>query len=142
MLSKDHIFFKGELKMPHVVLSNGSYFEEFFSNFKKKAIILKNNDDKDQKKSIIRFDDIFLNQSKNNILIKTISVEKDNQSQTYYIMIMKKNNDQITIRLDPLTDPKDKTDLVKTAIADIAKQYKEYDKTVSVLKTNLESFLK
>lgn len=126
--------------MPHVVLTNVSYFESFYNNFKKKVIIVKN-DKEDQKKSIIRFDEILLNQSKNIILIKTISIENDNQSQTYYIMVMKKNNDQITIRLDPLTDPKNKTDLVKTSIANIAKQYKENDKTISIIKTNLESFL-
>ncbi|MGD1836643.1 MAG: hypothetical protein ACPKPY_01115 [Nitrososphaeraceae archaeon] len=126
--------------MPHVVLTNVSYFESFYNNFKKKVIIVKN-DKEEQKKSIIRFDEILLNQSKNIILIKTISIENDNQSQTYYIMVMKKNNDQITIRLDPLTDPKNKTDLVKTSIANIAKQYKENDKTISIIKTNLELFL-
>ncbi len=39
---------------------------------------------------------------------------------------MKKNN-QITIRLDPLTDPKNKIDAVKISLVNIAKQYKKID---------------
>ena len=63
---------------------------------------------------------------KNLILIKTIVIENTtNQPQTYYIMISKNSNNQITIRLDPLTDPKDKTDAVKISLAKIAKQYKK-----------------
>jgi hypothetical protein len=41
-------------------------------------------------------------------------------------MAMKKNN-QITIRLDPLTDPKNKIDAVKISLVNIAKQYKKID---------------
>ena len=96
--------------MPHIVLTNVSDFESIFNNFKKDVSIIKN--EKDQTNTIIRFEEIFLNQLKNIILIKTIVIENTNQSQTYYIMAMKKNN-QITIRLDPLTDPKNKTDAVK-----------------------------
>ena len=39
-------------------------------------------------------------------------------------MTMKKNN-QITIRLDPLTDLKNKTDVVKISLVNIAKQSKK-----------------
>ena len=88
--------------MPHIVLTNVSDFESFYHNFKKEVLIIKN-EEKDQTTStIIRFEDILLNQLKNLLLIKTIVIENGNQSQTYYIMVMKKNNDQITIRLDPL----------------------------------------
>ena len=74
------------------------------------------------------------------ILIKTTVIENTNQSQAYYIMAMKKNN-QITIRLDPLTDPKNKTDAVKTSLTYIAKQYKKIDPAISIGKTNLEQYL-
>ena len=77
---------------------------------------------------------------KNIILIKTIVIENTNQPQTYYIMTMKKNN-QITIRLDPLTDPKNKTDAVKISLANIVKQYKKIDPAISIGKTNLEQYL-
>lgn len=127
--------------MPHIVLTNVSDFESFYHNFKKEVLIIKN-EEKDQTTStIIRFEDILLNQLKNLLLIKTIVIENGNQSQTYYIMIMKKNNDQITIRLDPLTDPKNKTDAVKTSLANIAKQYKKIDPEIAIGRTNLEQYL-
>jgi hypothetical protein len=120
------------------VLTNVSDFETIFNNFKKDVSIIKN--EKDQTNTIIRFEEIFLNQLKNIILIKTIVIENTNQSQIYYIMAMKKNN-QITIRLDPLTDPKNKTDAVKISLTKIAKQYKKNDPAISIGKTNLEQYL-
>ena len=127
--------------MPHIVLTNVSDFESFYHNFKKEVLIIKN-EEKDQTTStIIRFEDILLNQLKNLLLIKTIVIENGNQSQTYYIMVMKKNNDQITIRLDTLTDPKNKTDAVKISLANIAKQYKKIDPEISIGRTNLEQYL-
>ena len=97
--------------MPHIVLTNVSNLEIFYNDFKKDVLIIKN--EKDQINTIIRFEEIFINQLKNLILIKTIVIEYTNQPQTYYIIITKKSNNQITIRLDPLTDPKNKTDAVK-----------------------------
>ena len=96
---------------------------------------------KDQINTIIRFEEIFINQLKNLILIKTVVIENTNQPQTYYIMITKKSNNQITIRLDPLTDPKNKTDAVKISLAKISKQYKKLDPAISIGKTNLEQYL-
>ncbi|MGI9011566.1 MAG: hypothetical protein ACXW0J_01345 [Nitrososphaeraceae archaeon] len=128
----------GVEKMPHIVLTNVSDFKSFYNNFKKEVLIIKN--EKDQTNTIIRFEEIFLNQLENIILIKTIVIESNNQPQTYYIMTMKKNN-QITIRLDPLTDPQNKTDAVKTSLANIAKQYKKIDPAISIGKTNLEQYL-
>jgi hypothetical protein len=128
----------GVEKMPHIVLTNVSDFKSFYNNFKKEVLIIKNA--KDQTNTIIRFEEIFLNQLENIILIKTIVIENNNQPQTYYIMTMKKNN-QITIRLDPLTDPQNKTDAVKTSLANIAKQYKKIDPAISIGKTNLEQYL-
>ena len=124
--------------MPHIVLTNVSDFKSFYNNFKKEVLIIKN--EKDQTNTIIRFEEIFLNQLENIILIKTIVIESNNQPQTYYIMTMKKNN-QITIRLNPLTDPQNKTDAVKTSLANIAKQYKKIDPAISIGKTNLEQYL-
>ena len=126
--------------MPHIVLTNCSDFEILYNNFKKDVLIIKN-EKKDQTNIIIRFEEIFINQLKNLILIKTVVIENTNQPQTYYIMITKKSNNQITIRLDPLTDPKNKTDAVKISLTKIAKQYKKLDPTISTGKTNLEQYL-
>ena len=126
--------------MPHIVLTNISDLEIFYNNFKKDVLISKN--EKDQTNTIIRFEEIFINKLKNLILIKTLVIENTtNQPQTYYIMITKKSNNQITIRLDPLTDPKNKTDAVKISLAKIAKQYKKLDPAISIGKTNLEQYL-
>jgi hypothetical protein len=126
--------------MPHIVLTNISDLEIFYNDFKKDVLIIKN--EKDQINTIIRFEEIFINKLKNLILIKTLVIENTtNQPQTYYIMISKNSNNQITIRLDPLTDPKDKTDAVKISLAKIAKQYQKLDPTISIGKTNLEQYL-
>lgn len=126
--------------MPHIVLTNCSDLEILYNNFKKDVLIIKN-EKKDQINTIIRFEEIFINQLKNLILIKTVVIENTNQPQTYYIMITKKSNNQITIRLDPLTDPKNKTDAIKISLVKIAKQYKNLDPTISTGKTNLEQYL-
>lgn len=125
--------------MPHIVLTNVSDLEIFYNDFKKDVLIIKN--EKDQTNTIIRFEEIFINQLRNIILIKTVVIENTNQPQTYYIMITKKSNNQITIRLDPLTDPKNKTDAVKISLAKISKQYKKLDPAISIGKTNLEQYL-
>jgi hypothetical protein len=126
--------------MPHIVLTNVSNLEIFYNDFKKDVLIIKNGK-KEQTNTIIKFEEIFINQLKDLILIKTIVIENTNQPQTYYIMITKKSNNQITIRLDPLTDPKNKTDAVKISLAKIAKQYKKLDPAISIGKTNLELYL-
>lgn len=126
--------------MPHIVLTNVSNLEIFYNDFKKDGLIIKN-EKKDQTNTIIKFEEIFINQWKSLILIKTIVIENTKGSQTYYIMITKKGNNQVTIRLDPLTDPKNKTDAVKISLAKIAKQYKNLDSAISIGKTNLEHYL-
>lgn len=126
--------------MPHIVLTNVSNLEILYNDFKKDILIIKN-EKKDQTNTIIRFEEIFINQWKSIILIKTVVIENTNGPQTYYIMITKKGNNQITIRLDPLTDPKNKTDAVKISLAKIAKQYKKLDSAISIDKTNLEHYL-
>ena len=69
--------------MPHIVLTNVSNFESVFNKFKKDVLIIKN--EKNQTNTIIRFEEIFLNQLKNIILIKTIVIENTNQSQAYIL---------------------------------------------------------
>jgi len=125
--------------LPHIVLTNVSDLEIFYNDFKKDVLIIKN--EKDQTNTIIRFEEIFINQLRNIILIKTVVIENTNQPQTYYIMITKKSNNQITVRLDPLSDPKNKTDAVKISLAKISKQYKKLDPAISIGKTNLEQYL-
>ena len=119
--------------MPHIIIEGKRIeFESLYNNFNK---TVERTDD-----YIIKFEDVFLNQSKDLILIKTTVIESNNNNnQKYYIQLMKKEN-QITIRLDPLT----KNNGVKKSIANIARMifsiHKYYD-DLSITKTNLQDFL-
>ena len=63
--------------MSHIVLTNVSDLEIFYNDFKKDVLIIKN--EKDQTNTIIRFEEIFINQLRNIILIKTVVIENTNQ---------------------------------------------------------------
>lgn len=120
--------------VPHIIIEGKEInFESIYNNFTK-MVERKDN-------YIIKFDDAFLNQSKDLILIKTTVIE-NNINQKYYIQLIKKQN-QITTRLDPITDPLDKNNSVKKSIANVAKiifsNHKDSD--LSITKTNLQDFL-
>jgi len=120
--------------MPHIIIEGKKInFETIYINFNK-MVERKDN-------YIIKFEDVFLNQSKDLILIKTVVIEND-INQKYYIQLMKKEN-QITIRLDPITDPLDKNNSVKKSIANVARIIISIhkDSDLSITKTNLQDFL-
>src|SRR5919112_5242390 len=98
--------------MPHIIIEGRKInFESIYVNFNK-MVERKDN-------YIIKFDDVFLNQSKNLILIKTTVIE-NNINQKYYIQLLKKEN-QVTVRLDPTTDPSNKNNGVKISIVKVPK---------------------
>jgi hypothetical protein len=120
--------------MPHIIIEGKKInFETIYINFNK-MVERKDN-------YIIKFEDVFLNQSKDLILLKTVVIEND-INQKYYIQLMKKEN-QITIRLDPITDPLDKNNSVKKSIANVARIIISIhkDSDLSITKTNLQDFL-
>jgi hypothetical protein len=120
--------------MPHIVIEGKKInFESIYINFDK-MVERKDN-------YIIKFEDVFLNQSKDLILIKTMVIE-NNINQKYYIQLMKKEN-KITVRLDPITDPLDKNNSVKKSIANVARMIfsNHKDSDLSITKTNLQDFL-
>lgn len=131
--------------MPHIVIEGKFDFELIHYSFEKGVIKYETD------KSLIKFEDSFLNHSKDIILIETIVIEKMN-NQRYFIQLLKKESKlacqnpslQMTIRLDPLTDPKNKSDYVKRSLVYIAKKvmanYRESD--LLITKTNLQEFLK
>ncbi len=122
--------------MPHIIIKGKINFESIHMDFNKEVVRNNNNNN-----SIIRFEDSLINHSKDLILINTVVIE-NNVSIKYYIQLMKKEN-QITLRLDPLTDPKNKTNNVKISIAKVAKNIflKNKDSDISITKTNLQDFL-
>jgi len=120
--------------MPHIIIEGKKInFETIYINFNK-MVERKDN-------YIIKFEDVFLNQSKDLILIKTVVIEND-INQKYYIQLMKKEN-QITIRLEPITDTLDKNNSVKKSIANVARIIFSIhkDSDLSITKTNLQDFL-
>ncbi|MDN5846230.1 MAG: hypothetical protein L0H53_08155, partial [Candidatus Nitrosocosmicus sp.] len=71
--------------MPHVVIEGKFNFELIHSCFENRIIRNENNG------SLIKFEDSYLNLSKDRILINTVII-KDSISQKYYIQLMKKEN--------------------------------------------------
>ena len=119
--------------MPHIVLSGSISLSNVFEHMYKILF-------KDQKSNIIvRIEDYFINQRGDIILAKAVAV--DQKPQSFYIMVMKKE-DKTTIRLDPTTDP-EKTYGVKTALALMAKRIQEIEKAhnLYVSKTNIQEFI-
>ena len=119
--------------MPHVILSGSILLSNTFEHMEKILF-------KDQKSHvIIRIENYFINQPGDIILAKTVAV--DQKPQSFYIMVMKKE-DKTTIRLDPMTDP-EKTDGVKITLALMAKRIQEIEKTrnLSISKTNIQEFI-
>ena len=121
--------------MPHIIIEGKKIdFESIYGYFTKTVVRNSN--------YIIKLEDSFLNQSKDLILIKATVIE-NNTNQKYYIQLMKKEN-QVTVRLDPITDPSNKNNGVKISIAKVAKMilsiHKESD-GLSITKTNLEVFI-
>jgi hypothetical protein len=117
--------------MPHVVLSGEYDFTRIHRQFKKKIHKLDST-------TIIKYDDSFINNDNNFILIKTIVIENQ-QAQSFYIMVMQKAQ-QLTIRLDPLTDPT-KTNTVKKSLGLIAQELLNNNNDLKVTKTNLNEFI-
>ena len=69
--------------MPHIIIEGKKInFELIHINFNK-AVERKDN-------WIVKFEDSFINQSKDLILIKTTVIDNSNNSQKYYIQLMKK----------------------------------------------------
>ncbi|WP_458744628.1 hypothetical protein [Candidatus Nitrosocosmicus sp. T] len=119
--------------MPHIIIEGRKInFESIYVNFDK-MVERKDN-------YIIKFGDVFLNQSKDLIMIKTTVIE-NNINQKYYIQLMKKEN-QLTLRLDPITDPSDKNSSVKKSIANVARIIiSNHKDPLAITKTNLQDFL-
>lgn len=121
--------------MPHIIIEGKTIdFESIHNHFTKTA--------KRDNEYIIKLEDSFINQSNDLILIRTTVIE-NSINQKYYIQLMKKDN-QVTVRLDPTTDPSDKNNGVKLSLAMVAKLilsiHKEPDDLI-ITKTNLAGFI-
>lgn len=122
--------------MPHIIINSRVNFDLIHSDFKGKVI--RSNLDRG---CIFNFKESFQNVSKDSILINTITIEPE-FSQNYFVQLIKKS-DQITVRLYPLTDPKNKTSNIKRSLVIIAKTILEADThgEYFIVRTNLQQYL-
>jgi hypothetical protein len=116
--------------MPHVVLEKANNIEEVYD-----ALSLFSQKTED---GILKIMDKYINTNKNSILLESLAIE-NGQNQNFFIQVSKKQ-DNLTVRLLPLTDP-EKTKGVKTLMAKVAKQIKDTNETIHYGKNNLEAFL-
>lgn len=112
--------------MPHVVLEGRINLNDLSRNFKKVSLRV---DD-----LIIKLDELFINTAENRMLVKAIVVES-NKPRSFYLDVMLKGN-SITVRLDDLTMPEEKSDGVKMSIALMARLLKSYG-DLNISKTNI-----
>lgn len=110
--------------MPHVVLE-GSLNIKDLNNFN---VSLRSNG------TIIKIDELFINVAENRLLAKTVVVE-NGKPISFYLDVMLKGN-SITVRLDDLTAPEEKSDGVKMSIALMARLLQRYG-NLSISRTNI-----
>ena len=80
---------------------------------------------------------MYVNSSKNNALIHTLTIDKE--TQEFFIEVLS-NQDKTTIRLYPLTDPK-KTNSVKISMVLLCDFIKKLYPDLPIGKTNLQDYL-
>jgi len=117
--------------MPHIVLENISdvkHAYEAITPFAEKT-----------EKGMLKVTDKYINSAGQVVLVEALAIE-DGRNQNFFIQLSGKTS-SITVRLLPMTDP-EKTNGVKTIMAEIAKQIKDTDPNITYGKTNLQDFLK
>jgi len=116
--------------MPHVIVEGPASLERLYQNFKPDSI----RDDG----AIIKFQEMYLNTSKQTVLVDCVVVE-DGLPQKFYALLTQKPPG-ITVRLDPMTDPQ-KTNGVKRLVAILGYRLKSQDPACRYGKHNLTGFL-
>ena len=122
--------------MPHIIINSRVNFDLIHSDLKGRVIRSTLDGG-----CIFNFKESFQNVSKDTILINTITIEPE-FSQNYFVQLIKKS-DQITVRLYPTTDPKNKTPNIKRSLVIIAKTILEGDINGEsfIVRTNLQQYL-
>lgn len=123
--------------MPHLIINSNINLDLIHDTFQLQEHRYSLND----KTSILKLTDSFQNNFKNRMLIHTISIE-NNTNTEYFIQLIKKL-DQITIRLFRLTYPDHKTANIMRSIAFVSHMIREANKDNSfiVSRTNIQAYL-
>ena len=116
--------------MPHIIVEGPASLERLYQNFEPDSI---RND-----ATIIKFQEMYLNVSKQAALVDCVVVE-DGLPQKFYALLTQRSSG-ITVRLDPMTDPQ-KTDGVKRLVAILGHWLKSQDPACKYGKHNLAEFL-
>ena len=116
--------------MPHVVIENAPDLAEVVRGLAPFA------ERKDQQ--ILRLADLYLNRGGRAALLECVVIDTG-VALSFFVLLAQREN-QITVRLYPLTDP-EKTDGVKRLLALIAVRIRELVPASRFGKTNLQAFL-
>lgn len=88
----------------------------------------------------IKIDEIYVERKGKKALLSTVVVE-ESHPQSFYILVAKDDSgNQVTIRLDPSTDPI-KTRGVKRSVAVVAESLLDDDGCISVIRHNIKGYL-
>ena len=125
-----HIISNGEVTMPHVVLNGSIKLKEVFYNLSPLAIR--------NAEIILRTMKKYIDSKGESILVEALTIEKGRK--TNFLALLNSREDGLVIRIHPYSNI-EKTDGVKKALAEIAKQLLEIFTNLKVGKTNLQDFL-
>lgn len=114
--------------MPHIVFDQRIDLHDFSKKFK--PIFQK-------EPNLIKITTIFVDVDNLMALLPSVVISNINQQ---FLIEISTSTSKTTIRLYPGTDP-EKTDGVKTSMALLAKQIKEFYPKFNITKTNLEDYL-
>ncbi len=116
--------------MPHVVLNGNIDIKDIFRSID--PLFIKTDDE------IIKTSEFYISKDENNLLIKTLSIEK--QEKISFLILLSKRDDGVVIRLFPEFDVP-KTTGVKKSMAEVAKLILKNSKELKIGKTNLHDYL-
>jgi hypothetical protein len=116
--------------VPHVVLTGKVDIEQIFDELK--PLLVRN------EKNVLRTMDVFLERGKNAILVEALAIE-DGKKRTFLATISRRD-DGVVVRLYPKVDV-EKTDGVKTILAELGKQLLGTFPDLKVGETNLQNYL-
>ena len=121
---------RGEGGMPHVVIENAPDLAAVFRGL---APFAERTDEQ-----ILRLGDLYLNRVGRAALLESVVIDKG--VAVSFFALLAQREDQITVRLYPLTDP-EKTEGVKRLLALIAVRVRDLVPASRFGKTNLQDYL-
>ncbi len=121
---------KGEGGMPHVVIENAPDLAGVFRGL---APFAERADEQ-----ILRLADLYLNRAGRTALLECVVIDKG--VAVSFFVLLAQREDQLTVRLYPLTDP-EKTEGVKRLLALIAVRVRDLAPASRFGKTNLQDYL-